>query len=105
MGKLKGDILKEHSDKLGLLWTIDQWQTIINSMEEYAQQKVKYMKREYKIEFLQDSIYEVIEIITTYGERISAYDSEHDTVQEQNVFQGRLADCEAYIRLKECGYM
>ncbi|HET6224644.1 MAG TPA: hypothetical protein VFF27_00100 [Bacteroidia bacterium] len=39
--KLRGDIFKEHSDKLGLLWTNDQWQTAINSMEEYANLRVK----------------------------------------------------------------
>ena len=39
MIKLRGDILKEHSDKLDLLWTNDQWETIINAMEEYSNQK------------------------------------------------------------------
>lgn len=63
------------------------------------------MKREYKVRFFQDDTYEVIEIITTYGERISAYDSEPDTVEENKVYQGSLADCEAYIRLHEGGYM
>ena len=41
MTKLKGDIFKDHSDKLGLLWTNDQWQTVMNAMDEYAQQEVK----------------------------------------------------------------
>ena len=36
--KLKGTIFKEHSDKLGLLWTNDQWQTVIDAMDEYANQ-------------------------------------------------------------------
>ena len=63
------------------------------------------MKREYKVRFFQGNTYEVIEIVTTYGERTSAYDSESDTVEENKVFQGGLADCEAYIRLQEGGYM
>jgi hypothetical protein len=63
------------------------------------------MKREYKVRFFQDNTYEVIEIVTTYGERTSAYDSELDTVEENKVYQGSLADCEAYIRLHEGGYM
>ena len=63
------------------------------------------MKREYKVRFFQDNTYEVIEIITIYGERTSTYDSEPDTVEENKVYQGRLADCEAYIRLHGGGYM
>ena len=64
------------------------------------------MKREYKVRFFQDNIYEVIEIVTTYGERTSVYNSEPDTVEEENkVYQGGLADCEAYSRLHEGGYM
>ena len=63
------------------------------------------MKREYKVRFFQGNTYEVIEIVTTYGERTSGYDSERDTVEENKVFQGGLADCEAYIRLQEGGYM
>jgi hypothetical protein len=63
------------------------------------------MKREYKVRFFQGNTYEVIEIVTTYGERTSGYDSELDTVEENKVFQGGLADCEAYIRLQEGGYM
>ena len=59
----------------------------------------------YKVIFFQDNVYEVIEIITTYGEITSAYDSKQDTQEEYKVFQGGLADCEAYIRLHEGGYM
>lgn len=36
--KLKGDIFKDQSDKLKLLWTNDQWQTVMDAMEEYADQ-------------------------------------------------------------------
>ena len=63
------------------------------------------MNKKYKVRFLQDSIYEVIEIVTTYGERTSAYDSEPNTVEEYKVYQGELANCESYIRLHEGGYM
>jgi hypothetical protein len=63
------------------------------------------MKREYKVRFFQNSTYEVIEIVTTYGERTSEYDSEPSTVEENTVYQGGLADCEAYIRLHEGEYM
>ena len=63
------------------------------------------MRQEYKVRFFKDNIYEVIEIVTTYGERTSAYDSKPDTVEENKVYQGGLADCEAYIRLYEGGYM
>jgi hypothetical protein len=63
------------------------------------------MKREYKVRFFQNNIYDVIEIITIHGERTSAYDSEPDIVEESKVYQGGLSDCEAYIRLHEGGYM
>jgi len=63
------------------------------------------MNREYKIRFFQNSTYEVIEIVTTNVKRKSAYDSEPDTIEENKVYQGGLADCEAYIRLKEGSYM
>lgn len=63
------------------------------------------MKREYKVRFFQDNTYEVIEIITTYGERTNAYDCEPNTVEEEKVYQGGLEGCEAYIRLHEGGYM
>ena len=59
----------------------------------------------YQVRFYQDSTYEVIEIITTYGERTSAYDSEPDNIQENAVFNGSISDCEAYIRLKSVGYL
>ena len=63
------------------------------------------MSQKYKVRFFQGNTYEVIEIVTTCRERTFAYDSEPDTVEENKVFQGGLADCEAYIRLQEGGYM
>ena len=59
----------------------------------------------YKVRFFQDNTYEVIEITTTQGKRISAYESENDNIEEYKVYQGSLSDCEAYIRLHEGGYM
>lgn len=63
------------------------------------------MKREYKVRFFQDDTYEVLEIVTTYGRRTSGYDSDPNIVEENKVYQGRLSDCESYIRLREGGYM
>ena len=51
------------------------------------------MKREYKVRFFQGNTYEVIEIVTTYGERTSAYDSEPDTVEENKVFHNKQLNC------------
>ena len=63
------------------------------------------MKKEYKIEPLMNERYKVTLITTTFGERTSAYDSEHDMVEKESVFQGSLSDCDSYIRLTEKGYM
>ena len=49
----------------------------------------------YKVVFYQNDTYEVLEWKAYFNEP-SAWES---------VFQGRLADCEAYIRLHEGGYM
>lgn len=48
----------------------------------------------YKVRFFQDNEYEVISFWEEYGE-----------IQEQSMFTGTLADCEAWIRLTEGGYM
>lgn len=63
------------------------------------------MERKYRVNLLKDNNYEVIETTITYGKKISAYDSEPSKVEKNKVFQGTLADCEAYIRLCEGGYM
>lgn len=63
------------------------------------------MKIEYKVRYYMDDSYEVYEIITTFGERISAYESEEDVVTETSVFKGDLANCESFIRLKEGNYL
>jgi len=51
----------------------------------------------YKVRFFQDDIYEVT--IPAYG------DEYYYGEGEESVFQGTLPECEAYIRLKEKGYM
>jgi hypothetical protein len=60
--------------------------------------------KEYKVRFYQDNLYEVIEIIhkdlfNGLGKLVS---TDYD---EKSVFQGNLADCEAWIKLTEGGYM
>ena len=48
------------------------------------------MESKYSVYHYMDNTYEVIETIEGFG---------------HSVFQGGLADCEAYIRLHEGGYM
>lgn len=47
----------------------------------------------YKVRFMMDNTYEVVEVL------------EDEWSERYSCFQGRLADCEAYIRLHEGGYM
>ena len=61
--------------------------------------------KKYQVKKNQGNTYQVVEMVTIFGERTSAYDSEPDTVSYKNVFYGTLSDCEAYIRLHENGYM
>lgn len=61
--------------------------------------------KKYKVEFMKDNTYEVIETVITEGERLNTYESAPDTKVTQQVFQGSLSDCEVYIRLHEGGYM
>ena len=49
----------------------------------------------YKVEFCQDNLYKVIEF--------NYIDDEN--IEEDAVYYGDLANCEAYIRLHEKGYM
>lgn len=49
---------------------------------------------EYKVELLQDNTYQVCVYIQVYEE-----------IERETKFQGSLADCEAWIRLTEGGYM
>ena len=57
----------------------------------------------YKVRYMLDDDYEVIEL-TPSGDQPDENDTEAK-FDEQSVYQGRLADCEAYIRLHEGGYM
>ena len=52
--------------------------------------------KKYKVRFYQDNTYEVLE------KKYYAYE---DDECWESVYQGSLADCEAYIRLHENGYM
>ena len=47
--------------------------------------------KKYKVKFYQDNTYEVLK--------------KDDDESWESVYQGSLADCEAYIRLHENGYM
>lgn len=50
--------------------------------------------KKYKVEFYKDNTYEVLERLVL-----------NEYVSWEKVYQGSLADCEAYIRLHEGGYM
>lgn len=63
------------------------------------------MEEKYRVGLYMDNTYEVFKITTKYGERTSAYESDPNEVNEESMYQGSLADCEAYIRLHEGGYM
>ena len=52
--------------------------------------------KKYKVRFYQDNTYEVLE---------KKYYIYEDDECWESVYQGSLADCEAYIRLHENGYM
>ena len=51
--------------------------------------------KKYKVRFYQNNTYEVLE------KKYYAYENDG----WESVYQGSLADCEAYIRLHENGYM
>ena len=57
----------------------------------------------YKVRFMMDNEYEVIEI-DVYVDGFARPASDYEYTEE-SVYQGKLSDCEAYIRLKEGGYM
>ncbi len=52
--------------------------------------------KKYRVRHYQDNTYEVLE------KKYHAYESNE---RWGSVFKGSLADCEAYIRLREYGYM
>ena len=55
--------------------------------------------KRYRVQFFQDDVYEVFELIS------STRTPDGYTKTEESMFQGSLSDCEAYIRLHEGGYM
>jgi len=59
----------------------------------------------YRVEHMINETYQVIEIVTTYGERLNAYESAAYITVESIVFQGSISDCLAFITLKEKGVM
>jgi len=58
----------------------------------------------YRVSFYQDGEYEVMELISSTRSITSATPDGYDDTEE-SVFKGSLSDCEAYLRLKEQGYM
>ena len=63
------------------------------------------MKTEYKVRLVKDNRYMVIKKKTIEGKRIDAYDSEPDRIDEVVVYHGSPADCYAFIKLNEEGYL
>lgn len=96
MTKLKGDIFKGHSDKLGLLWTIDQWQAVMDAMYEYAQQEVRNIVIQADV----SSCFCVVDDETGY------YESIHKTVESA---EKEIADWKKFrpskdVRIVERGF-
>ena len=59
----------------------------------------------YKVRPMMDDNYEVVQLTTNEKYDENDYDSDEQEFNEESVYQGGLADCEAYIRLNEGGYM
>ena len=59
----------------------------------------------YKVRFMMDDSYEVVELTPNEKYDLDDFDSDELEFNEQSVYQGSLANCEAYIRLHEGGYM
>ena len=62
------------------------------------------MKR-YNVRFYQDDMYEVLEYHGRMEEGLPLTSDYYDAINWVSVYQGRLSDCETYIRLHEGGYM
>ena len=58
---------------------------------------------DYKVQFYQDNLYEVIELNKLVEGQ--SWDGWDDSYQDVSVFKGTLADCEAWIRLNDGGYI
>ena len=63
------------------------------------------MKIEYTVRLIRGNSYMVIRKTTIEGKRIDAYDSEPDRIDEVVVYHGSPADCYAFIKLNEEGYL
>lgn len=59
----------------------------------------------YKVRSYMDENYEVVELTPNEKYDEEDFDSEEKEFKEKSVYHGGLADCEAYIRLHEGGYM
>lgn len=59
----------------------------------------------YKVRYSMDEDYEVVELTPNENYDENNLDSDELEFNEQVVHHGGLADCEAYIRLHEGGYM
>lgn len=59
----------------------------------------------YKVRLSMDDNYDVIELTPNKKYNENDFDSEEEEFNENRVHSGSLADCEAYIRLHEGGYM
>lgn len=56
----------------------------------------------YRVQHFQDEIYEIVEEKLIIGQ---AWDGNDDYYGDEQVFKGSLADCEAWLRLNERGYI
>jgi hypothetical protein len=60
----------------------------------------QHTTREFKVRFFMDDEYEVVEITRFFENHIE----NDELLEEEKVYKGSLANCEAYIRLKEGNY-
>lgn len=63
------------------------------------------MEVQYKVELISDNKYKVIKVTTIYGERLNAYESEPNIIEEKIMLESNLSECESYIKLCEGGYI
>jgi hypothetical protein len=61
------------------------------------------MNNKYRVRLYQDNIYEVVELNKLIEGQ--SWDGWDDHQEDVTVYKGTLADCEAWLRLNERGYM
>jgi hypothetical protein len=61
------------------------------------------MENKYRVQIMEDNIYEVIELNNLVEGQ--SWDGWDDSYQDVKVFQGTISDCEAWIRLNDNGYI